>query len=219
MELMRLDNIHKWIGDGESRIEILKGISLTFKSGEFTAIMGASGSGKSTLLNMIGLLDSPSAGQIFINGKDVATLADDDLAQVRAHSIGFIFQSFNLLSYLNARDNVLLPMSYTKRENATERSEMLLSQMNMQHRLTAYPTTLSGGEKQRVAIARSLANNPPLLLADEPTGALDSKTGAQILTLLKELNHQGTAIVLVTHDESVASHAQRILHMRDGRFE
>jgi len=216
---MRLDNIHKWIGDGESRIEILKGISLTFKSGEFTAIMGASGSGKSTLLNMIGLLDSPSAGQIFINGKDVATLADDDLAQVRAHSIGFIFQSFNLLSYLNARDNVLLPMSYTKRENATERSEMLLSQMNMQHRLTAYPTTLSGGEKQRVAIARSLANNPPLLLADEPTGALDSKTGAQILTLLKELNHQGTAIVLVTHDESVASHAQRILHMRDGRFE
>jgi len=216
---MRLDNIHKWIGDGESRIEILKGISLTFKSGEFTAIMGASGSGKSTLLNMIGLLDSPSAGQIFINGKDVATSADDDLAQVRAHSIGFIFQSFNLLSYLNARDNVLLPMSYTKRENATERSEMLLSQMNMQHRLTAYPTTLSGGEKQRVAIARSLANNPPLLLADEPTGALDSKTGAQILTLLKELNHQGTAIVLVTHDESVASHAQRILHMRDGRFE
>ena len=192
---------------------------MTVDAGEFIAIMGASGSGKSTLLNLIGLLDLPSAGQLWINGKDAAILPEDELAQIRAHTIGFIFQSFNLLPYLTAMENVALPMGYTHRTETIERSRTLLTQMNLQHRLFARPNTLSGGEKQRVAIARALANEPPLLLADEPTGALDSKTGIQIMDLLGELNKNGATVIVVTHDENVAKRAQRVLRMRDGKFD
>jgi ABC-type lipoprotein export system ATPase subunit len=218
-EILRLENIYKWVDLGNTRVEILKGISMTVKKGEFIAIMGASGSGKSTLLNLIGLLDVPSAGSLKIVGKEASHLSEDELAQLRSHSIGFIFQSFNLLPYLTAKQNVELPMGYSHRSDMHERSRQLLSQMHLDHRDSAYPTTLSGGEKQRVAIARSLANEPPLLLADEPTGALDSKTGAEIMELMGELNRSGATILLVTHDEQVAKRAQRIMRMRDGRFE
>ena len=146
-------------------------------------------------------------------------MAEDELAKVRSHSIGFIFQSFNLLSYLTARQNVELPMGYTHRADRHDRSRQLLAQMRLDHRENAYPTTLSGGEKQRVAIARSLANEPALLLADEPTGALDSKTGKEVMDLLGELNRGGATIILVTHDENVARRAQRIMRMKDGRIE
>ncbi len=217
-EILRLENVHKWVGEGEARIEILKGVSMTLNEGDFVAIMGASGSGKSTLLNLIGLLDVPSAGALLVGGKDVSKLMDDEMASLRAKTIGFIFQSFNLLPYLTARENVELPMSYTHRSDKTHRSQELLEQMNLSHRVNAYPTTLSGGERQRVAIARSLANEPALLLADEPTGALDSKTGVQILSLMTDLHQRGSTIVLVTHDEQVGRKAQKIMKMSDGRF-
>jgi putative ABC transport system ATP-binding protein len=218
-EILSLQNVYKWVDLGDNRVEILKGLSMTVQKGEFIAIMGASGSGKSTLLNLIGLLDVPSAGSLKIVGKEASNLTEDELAQLRSHSIGFIFQSFNLLPYLSAKQNVALPMGYTHRTDIHERSHRLLTQMHLAHREEAYPTTLSGGEKQRVAIARSLANEPPLLLADEPTGALDSKTGVEIMKLMNELNHAGATILMVTHDENVAKHAQRIMRMRDGRFE
>jgi len=218
-EVMRLENIFKWVGEAESRVDILKGISLSIQSGEFVAIMGASGSGKSTLLNLIGLLDTPSAGSLKMLERETAHMPEDELSEMRARSIGFIFQSFNLLPYLTARQNVELPMGYTQRTDRQERSIQLLTQMRLDHRINAYPTTISGGEKQRVAIARSLANEPQLLLADEPTGALDSKTGYEVMELLGELNRQGATIVLVTHDENVAKRAQRTLRMRDGKFD
>jgi len=218
-ELMRLENIFKWVGDGAGRTEILKDVSLNLQAGEFIAIMGASGSGKSTLLNVIGLLDTPSAGSLKMLGKETSHMAEDELAQVRSQAIGFIFQSFNLLPYMTARQNVELPMGYTRRADKHERSRRLLAQMRLDHREEAYPTTLSGGEKQRVAIARALANEPSLLLADEPTGALDSRIGAEILQLMQDLNRAGATIILVTHDEQVARKAHRILRIRDGRFE
>jgi len=218
-ELMRLENIFKWVGDGAGRTEILKGVSLNLQAGEFIAIMGASGSGKSTLLNVIGLLDTPSAGSLKMLGRETSHMAEDELAQVRSQAIGFIFQSFNLLPYMTARQNVELPMGYTRRADKHERSRRLLEKMRLDHREEAYPATLSGGEKQRVAIARALANEPSLLLADEPTGALDSRIGAEILQLMQDLNRAGATIVLVTHDEQVARKAHRILRIRDGRFE
>jgi ABC-type lipoprotein export system ATPase subunit len=217
-DVLQLDGVSKWVDNGGSRTDILKNVSMALGSGEFVAIMGASGSGKSTLLNLIGLLDRPSSGTISLLGKNVAHASDDELAQLRARHIGFIFQSFNLLPYLSAAENVELPMIYAKRDERSLRATQLLSAMSLDHRLKAYPSTLSGGERQRVAIARALANDPPMILADEPTGALDSKTGVQIMELLSQLNHRGTTIVLVTHDEKVAQRATRVLQMRDGRF-
>ncbi len=215
--ILNLTNVHKWVTDGPERIEILRGISLSIFEGEFVAIMGASGSGKSTLMNLIGLLDVPSAGSLQMLGRDVSGLSEDQLAELRAESIGFIFQSFNLLTYLSAQENVELPMTYAHYRVALhDRSRELLTEMNLSHRLSAYPTTLSGGERQRVAIARALVNHPKLLLADEPTGALDSQTGVQIMTLLSMLHQKGATIVVVTHDAAVASRAQRVLNMKDG---
>lgn len=216
--VLELEDVHKWVDLGGQRIDILKGITLRVERGEFIAIMGASGSGKSTLLNLIGLLDLPSAGVLRINDHAAQSLPEDQLARLRAHSLGFIFQSFNLIPYLTARQNVELPMSYTHREDRHARSAHLLERMHLAHRGEAYPATLSGGERQRVAIARALANEPPLLLADEPTGALDSKTGADIMGLIQDLNRGGATVVLVTHDEQVARRAHRILRMRDGLF-
>lgn len=216
-EILKLANVHKWVGDGPERIQILRGISFSLNAGEFVAIMGASGSGKSTLMNLIGLLDVPSAGSLKLLGREASRLAEDELAALRAESIGFIFQSFNLLPYLSAQENIELPMSYAhERQTLHERSRELLVEMNLSHRARAYPTTLSGGERQRVAIARALANHPKLLLADEPTGALDSQTGVQIMNLLGELNKKGATIVVVTHDETVAKRARRIIRMKDG---
>jgi putative ABC transport system ATP-binding protein len=218
-EIVRLENVCKWVGEEESRISILNGIHLTLESGEYLAIMGASGSGKSTLLNLIGLLDTPSSGSVHLLGRDVTTLTDDDVAAIRSRSIGFIFQSFNLLPYLNALENVALPMGYAGRADAETGSLELLRKMKMEHRVSAYPATLSGGERQRVAIARALANQPALILADEPTGALDSKTGTQVMELIGQLHREGATVVLVTHDENVARRARRIVHMKDGRME
>lgn len=219
MSLLQLQNITKWVGEGEGRTDILRGLSLSIEAGEFLAIMGPSGSGKSTLLNLIGLLDSPSEGSIHLLGHDVSQLKEEALAALRSRSIGFIFQTFNLLPYLTARQNVALPLMYGGQAVSPETIDGLLARVKLTHRVNAYPPTLSGGEKQRVAIARALANEPTLLLADEPTGALDSRTGKQILEFLSELHAAGSTIVLITHDESIARRAQRVLVMRDGVFE
>jgi putative ABC transport system ATP-binding protein len=218
-EILRLENVSKWVGEGASRLTILNDVSMSLFSGEFVAIMGASGSGKSTLLNILGLLDLPSSGSFTLLGKEVSKLDENELAFFRARSIGFVFQSFNLLSYLTAEQNVLLPMSYTHHAHAHARGQDLLAQVNLGHRANAYPTTLSGGERQRVAIARALANEPALILADEPTGALDSKTGIQIMDMISELHRRGTTIILVTHDELIARRAQKVMRMKDGRFQ
>jgi ABC-type lipoprotein export system ATPase subunit len=201
--ILQLDNIFKWVDLGETRVEILKGVSIKVQSGEFLAIMGASGSGKSTLLNLIGLLDTPSSGSLMLGNRETSHLNEEELAEARANKIGFIFQSFNLLSYMTARQNIELPMEYTQRPDPQGRSRDLLERMRLGHRAHAYPTTLSGGEKQRVAIARAMANEPSLLLADE---------------LMQELNRAGATILLVTHDEQVAKRAKTIVRMRDGRF-
>jgi ABC-type lipoprotein export system ATPase subunit len=217
-ELLRLEDIHKWVGEGETRTEILRGISLTLEEGGFTAVMGASGSGKSTLLNIMGLLDTPSAGSVWLMGKKTSRMSDDELAEQRARCIGFIFQSFNLISYLTAQDNIALPLAYARQAREPGQPERLLERVKLLHRMQAYPATLSGGERQRVAIARALANKPAVLLADEPTGSLDSTTGREIMDLMGELHRQGTTLVLVTHDEQIARRADRIYRMKDGRF-
>jgi len=218
-EIIRLDHVYKWVGEEDSRTSILNGVNLTLEAGEYLAIMGASGSGKSTLLNLMGLLDAASSGSVHLLGRDVSTLTDDEVAALRSRSIGFIFQSFNLLPYLTAQENVALPMGYAGRADEESASRELLRKMKMEHRITAYPSTLSGGERQRVAIARALANEPSLILADEPTGALDSKTGAQVMDLIGQLHQEGATVVLVTHDENVARRARRVVHMKDGRME
>jgi ABC-type lipoprotein export system ATPase subunit len=218
-EVVGLENVRKELGEGEGRTEIVRGVSLSIRSGEFVALMGASGSGKSTLLSLIGLLDRPTSGALRLCGRDAGALSDDEAAALRSRSIGFVFQNFHLLPYLSARQNVALPMEYAGRADAAARALELLDRVGLSHRRDAHPATLSGGEKQRVAIARALANEPPLLLADEPTGALDSKTGAQILNLFADLNNAGSAVLLVTHDEKVARRAGRVLSLRDGRLE
>ncbi len=217
-EILKLQGLEKWVGTGEGRLPILKGVSLVLHQSEFIAIMGASGSGKSTLLHIMGLLDVPSAGSLTIFNQDAALLTEDKAAAMRAQHIGFVFQSFHLLPYLTARENIELPMSYRHQVDVPQRAGNLLSQMHLESRAEAYPSTLSGGERQRVAIARALANGPSLILADEPTGALDSRTGAQIMGLITDLHHQGAAVVLVTHDEAIARRAQKVLTMRDGQF-
>lgn len=215
---VQLRGVSKWVMTGTTRSDILRDINLDVRQGEFMAIMGASGSGKSTLLNLIGLLDLPSAGTVSLMNQPVSSLSEDAIALLRARSIGFIFQSFNLIPYLTAKANVGLGHLYAQRELSASRVDKLLSDVRLEHRKSAYPATLSGGERQRVAIARALVNAPSLILADEPTGALDSHTGQEILGILKDLNRSGTTVILVTHDESIARQAQRVLRMRDGRI-
>ena len=217
--IVRLDHVDKWVGEGDTRTTILNGINLAVETGEYVAIMGASGCGKSTLLHMAGLLDEPSAGSIHLLGRNVAALSDDEIASLRSRTIGFVFQSFNLLSYLTAQENIALALGYAGRADAELRTASLLRQMKLAHRADAYPATLSGGERQRVAIALALANEPVLILADEPTGALDSKTGAQVMDIIGGLHRGGAAVVVVTHDEKVARRARRVLRMKDGRLE
>ncbi len=203
---------------GHTVVHALRDVSIEIRNGEFVALMGASGSGKSTLLTLLGCLDTPTAGRYTLEGEDVGRLSPDARAVVRNRHIGFVFQTFNLLPQLSALDNVVLPLLYSNKKSPPEHAAALLERVGLGDRLHHRPKELSGGERQRVAIARALVTDPALLLADEPTGNLDSATGEEILHLLAELNAEGRTIVLVTHDPHVAARAHRILTMRDGRI-
>ncbi|MDX1563758.1 MAG: ABC transporter ATP-binding protein, partial [Phycisphaeraceae bacterium] len=201
-------------------VRALDGVSIAFGRGEFWSIMGPSGSGKSTMLNLLGCLDRPTAGRCLIDGHDVAHLADDQLSEVRLSRIGFVFQSFNLIAQLTVSENIQMPMYYkgVGAEAAAARAAELAELVGLGDRLAHRPAELSGGQQQRVAIARALSNDPSILLADEPTGNLDSSTGKQIMNLLGELHEQGRTIIMVTHESEIAAHAQKQLHMIDGRI-
>jgi len=206
---------------GKVEVKALRGINLKVRQGEFVAIMGPSGSGKSTSMNMVGSLDVPTTGTVFLDGQDISKLSESDLAQLRGRKIGFIFQQFNLLNTLSAIENVMLPMIFQNinKHNREMRAKKLLELVQLGHRLHHKPAEMSGGEQQRVAIARSLANNPEVILADEPTGNLDTKTGRIVMDFLKYLNKkENRTIVMVTHDEHVAKEAKRITFLRDGEI-
>ena len=219
-QLIRMRGIVKRFYIGQpNELEILHGIDLDVKEGEFVSIVGASGSGKSTLMNMIGVLDRPTEGTYWLDGTDVQDAQDDELSQIRNRKIGFVFQNFNLSSRTNARKNVELPMMYAgiPQKKRTQRAEELLDLVGMADRMDHQPNELSGGQKQRVAIARAMANDPAIILADEPTGALDSKTGRMVMDLFHRLNReQGKTIVLITHNQELAAETSRVLTMRDG---
>lgn len=218
--VIRAEKITRTYSMGESTIMALRDADLTVHAGEFIALMGASGSGKSTLLNVIGLLDRATSGEYWLEEKPVSSLRRDELSDLRGRRIGFIFQNFNLLPRLSAWENVALPLAYRNgqfgHEDQLVRAREALSRVKLDHRVDHQPTELSGGERQRVAIARALVTQPAVVLADEPTGNLDSNTGVEIMNLLKELNEEGRTIILVTHDMNVANYANRIYTMRDG---
>jgi putative ABC transport system ATP-binding protein len=221
-EIIRLENVSKFYGEGHSLVKAVDGITVSVREGEFVAIMGPSGSGKSTSMNMVGSLDVPTKGRIFLDSIDIGTLEESELAQIRGKKIGFIFQQFNLIPNLTALENVMLPILFQgmEEEDRIERAEKLLGMVKLEHRIDHYPNQLSGGEQQRVAIARSLANDPDVLLADEPTGNLDTKTGNLVLDFLNDLNSQGKTIVMITHDPDLArEHADVIFWIKDGKVE
>ncbi len=218
--VIRTEKLTRAYSMGENAITALREADLTVHAGEFVALMGASGSGKSTLLNLLGLLDHATSGEYFLEGKPVSSLRRDELADLRGRRIGFIFQNFNLLARLSAWENVALPLAYRqgefKHQDQLDRAREALARVRLEHRVEHNPMELSGGERQRVAIARALVTQPAVILADEPTGNLDSNTGVEIMRLLKELNAEGRTIIMVTHDASVARNASRLYHMRDG---
>jgi putative ABC transport system ATP-binding protein len=217
--LIEMNGISRVYDLGPQRIFALNGLDLVIDHGEYVAIMGPSGSGKSTLMNIIGCLDTPTEGRYLLDGVAVETMDDDELAAIRNGKIGFVFQTFNLLSRTTALANVELPLVYarTTRQDRRERAEEALRLVGLSDRMDHHPNELSGGQRQRVAIARALVNRPSLLLADEPTGNLDSKTGREILDLFRELANGGNSIIIVTHEEEVATEAERVVHIRDGR--
>lgn len=222
MALCVLDNVRKVFHIGEQEIEVLKGISLSIERGEFVAVMGPSGSGKTTLMNIIGCLDVPTSGKYSLADKDVTNLTDDELSEFRNEHIGFVFQNFYLLPYATVLENVLLPTLYVEKgkdRNPGKRGSQLLQLVGLADRARFKPNQLSGGQQQRVAIARALVNDPDLLLADEPTGQLDSKTASEIMNLLTKLNEEGKTVVIITHDRMVADHARRIVLIKDGRID
>tara|TARA_Y100000031_G_scaffold157185_1_gene217355 strand:+ start:8032 stop:8736 length:705 start_codon:yes stop_codon:yes gene_type:complete len=218
--IIKLENVWKIYKMGNVNVNALQGLSLDVKEGEFLAIMGPSGSGKSTAVNMIGSLDIPTRGKIFLDNHDISKLSESDLAQIRGKKIGFIFQQFNLINTLTALENVALPMMFqdVDREKRLETGKRLLQMVELGDRMDHKPTELSGGQQQRVAIARSLANDPEVVLADELTGNLDSKTGQTVIKFLKKLHEKGKTIILVTHDLNVAKHADRFELLKDGKI-
>lgn len=219
MALVELRNIKKCFMLGDEEVEILHGVDLTVERGEFLAMMGPSGSGKSTTMNILGCLDKPTSGTYILDGQDVSNLNDDELAAIRNQMIGFVFQGFNLLQKTSAVENVELPMLYagTPHKERRERAEKALIEMGLGDRLYHEPTQLSGGQQQRVAIARGIVNRAPILMADEPTGNLDSKTSDEIMALFRRLNEEdGMTIIVVTHEPDVAAYAKRVVHFRDG---
>lgn len=219
--IIRMQDLWKTYQMGDSHVHALAGVSVDFRQGEFWAIMGASGSGKSTMLNLLGCLDRPSEGIYELEGKNVARLDDDALSDIRLKRIGFIFQSFNLIAQMTVQENIELPLFYQgwASEASGERAFELAERVGLADRLGHRPAELSGGQQQRVAVARALANDPAILLADEPTGNLDSTTGDQIMALLGELHQSGVTIIMVTHEDDIAAHASHQMHMRDGRID
>jgi ABC-type lipoprotein export system ATPase subunit len=222
--LILLDNIRKTYHLGELDLQVLKGVSLTIEPGEMIALTGASGSGKTTLMNILGCLDRATSGQFVFDGQDISNLSSDGRALVRNRKIGFVFQNFNLLARTTALDNVIMPLGYTNQHlgdrEARRRATEMLARVGLSDRMHHFPSQLSGGQQQRVAIARALVNRPPLLLADEPTGNLDSRTSEEILAMFQKLNvEEGITIIIVTHDHDVAAHAKRQILMRDGQIE
>lgn len=220
-QIIRLTNITKNYYLGKEPVPVLKGIELTIFKNEYVALMGPSGSGKSTLMNILGCLDSPTTGQYVLNGKDVSRMQDDELASVRNVEIGFVFQQFNLLPRLTAWENVALPLIYAgiSKNDRNERAHEMLKQVGLADRAHHKPNELSGGQCQRVAIARALINKPSLILADEPTGNLDSKTSVEIMELFSNIQASGNTVILVTHEEDIAAHAKRVVRIKDGLVE
>jgi len=216
--VIKLDHVSKIYGMGDTEVIALDSISLEIKKGEYCAIMGASGSGKSTAMNIIGCLDRPTNGSYFLDGDNVADLSEAELARIRNLKIGFVFQQFHLLPQLSAMENVMLPMAYAgvRGSERSDRAEVALKKMGLGHRLNNRPNQLSGGQQQRVAIARAIVNQPVLLLADEPTGALDSRTTEEVINIFSELNDSGITVVMVTHEPDVARHTKRIVWFKDG---
>jgi len=216
-----LDDVKKYYLMGSQEVRALDGITISFAEGDFWAIMGPSGSGKSTMLNILGCLDHPTAGRFVLDGYDASDLDDDERSELRLRRLGFIFQSFNLIPQLTVQENIELPLYYLgyEADKSAMRAEELADLVGLADRMAHRPMELSGGQQQRVAVARSLANDPAVLLADEPTGNLDSSTGEAIMELLSDLNRQGKTIVMVTHEENIASHADKRLHMLDGKVD
>jgi putative ABC transport system ATP-binding protein len=221
MPLIETQDLWKTYEMGTEKVHALRGVSIAIERGEYVAIMGPSGSGKSTLMNLIGCLDTPSKGSYLLNSKQVSEMNDDELARIRNEEIGFVFQTFNLLPRATALHNVELPLIYAgiSGKARAERADEALAKVELSDRKTHRPNQLSGGQRQRVAIARALVNNPSILLADEPTGNLDSKTGVEIMALFEKLYESGNTIILVTHEAEVAAHAHRVIHIRDGQVE
>lgn len=216
--IIELRNIKKSYGLGDLKTQVLKGITFTIYESDFVAITGPSGSGKSTLMNIVGLLDTGDTGEYILNGQNVTGLSEDDLSYVRNKRIGFVFQSFNLLGRETALENVMLPAIYAGvgKKEREEKATMLLTTLGLSERIYNHPNQLSGGQQQRVAIARALMNNPEVILADEPTGNLDTKSGQDVMRILKALNEEGKTIVLITHEHDIAKQAKKIIHIRDG---
>ncbi|HIR53861.1 MAG TPA: ABC transporter ATP-binding protein [Candidatus Onthovicinus excrementipullorum] len=213
-------NLYKIYNPGENEVHALDGVSLTIDRGEFVAIIGQSGSGKSTFMNMLGLLDSPTSGEYYLEGREVSKLTDDELSEIRNKEIGFIFQGFNLIPSLTATGNVELPLIYRGMPAAQrhELSDAALERVGIGHRKNHRPAEMSGGQQQRVAIARAVAARPPIILADEPTGNLDTHSGEEVMRILKELNDEGRTVILITHDNSIAAQAKRIIRIQDGKI-
>ena len=221
-EVITLKNVTKHYQMGDNVVKALDGIDIVVKKGDFVAIMGPSGSGKSTGMNLIGSLDLPTQGTIYLDGRDISHLEESELAQIRGKRIGFIFQGFNLIPNLTAKENVMLPMLFQgmEKEDRENKAEELLKLVELQDRMDHYPNQLSGGQQQRVAIARSLANDPEVILADEPTGNLDTKTGEKVIGFLEDLNEKGKTIIMITHDpEKALNHAKTIYWLKDGKVE